>query len=220
MIILGLDPSLTAYGWVVIDTELTGKDRVVARGQWKTPAKDLLIDRYVAQRRHIRACIRQYKPDKVAIESPAFGESWSEGMFALFMFSQEALRGERADVVFISAGQAKARARRFLGRPEKPKKWKMGKPDMVEAAQLRTGGGRWNHNEADALWIAEVGARFWVLQMGQISESDLDDIEQHQFSMTHTFTRGARAGETETSGILYHENDRFYRWSKDTVIHL
>jgi len=213
MRVLGLDPSMRQYGWVLIDTDKTGKKRVLDRGRWGTSPKDLLVDRYVELRETLRQGVRDLNPDFVGVESPAYGEQWSEGMFALFMYTQEALKAEGQDVVFLSAGQCKARARRFLGRPEKPKKWKMGKPDMVEAAALLTKGGRWNHNEADALWVAEVAARFWQFYTKEIEDTDLDDIEQELFARVHTFKRGKREGETERTGLIFREGDRFFRWS-------
>lgn len=175
----------------------------------------LFVDRYKHQREGLRALLREHKPDKVGIESPAFGEGWSEGMYGLFLYSNEALSEEGVDVVFIAIGQVKAHAREFLGRPMKPRAWKMTKADMCEAAREDTGGaGRWNHNEADAYLVAKLAGRFWELETGGLHQSDLTDVERHQFTKIHKYTRGKRAGTTEVRGILFREEDRFFRWSE------
>lgn len=212
MIVLGLDPSLTNFGWVVIDTEESGKARVIDRGRWQTPSDWEFVDRYIKIRRWLKAKIEEARPDFMGIEYPVFNDIWSEGMYGLFLYSCEAIKSKKMDVVFFSPGQVKAHARRFLGRPEKPA-WPMDKPDMVEAAKKANGGGRWNHNEADAYWVAHVAARFWGLYTGEIAESGLDDIETKHFLREHTFKRGKKAGKTERTGIMHREKERFFLWS-------
>jgi hypothetical protein len=92
----------------------------------------------------------------------------------------------------------------------------MGKFDMVEAARDATGGkGAWNHNEADAYWVANISARFWQRLDGVLGEHELTRTERQQFEKIHTFTRGKRAGQTVKSGILYREDERFFRWAED-----
>ena len=212
MICLGLDPSLTNFGYALHDTEASGISRCVLRGRFQTPAKMAYVDRYIAQRERLRALIQRTEPDVVGIEYPVFDNLYSEGMYGLFLYSSEALRLERKDVVFFSPGQIKAHARLRIDRPPK---WKMDKPDMVEAAKADTGGkGTWNHNEADAYWVAVVSARFWKLQREMITEADLTPLEQQQFLKEHTFTRGKRAGRTVQSGIAYREDERFFLWSE------
>ena len=215
MIILGLDPSLRQFGWSLHDTEAEGKDRCTGRGRFKTTAKDLFINRYTSMRSNLRLLIKAHQPDKVGIESPVFNDLWSEGMYGLFLYCNEALYLERKDVVFLSPGQVKASARSLISRPEN---WKMGKPDMVEAAKLDTGGkGRWNHNEADAYLVARQAGRFWKLFEGGLQETDLTDVERHQFLKMHTFIRGKKAGETVKKGIYHREDDRFFLWSKTNL---
>jgi len=150
---------------------------------------------------------------RVGVEYPVFNDLWSEGMYGLFLYTCEALHEVGADVVFFSPGQIKAHAHRFL---ERPKGWKMNKPDMVEAAKTETGGsGRWNHNEADAYWVAWSAARFWLFLDGVIEEGDLTPLERKQFTEIHTFTRGKKVGKTVKRGILYREDERFFRWSQE-----
>jgi len=142
-----------------------------------------------------------------------FNDLWSEGMYRLFLYTCEALRVQGVDVVFFSPMQIKAHARLFLDRP---KGWKMMKGDMVEAAKVHTGGaGRWNHNEADAYWVACIACRFWQFLDGEITEADLTPVELKQFTLIHTYVRGKRAGQTIKRGILYREDERFFRWTQE-----
>lgn len=216
MLVLGLDPSLRNFGWVLFDTV---EQCIVDRGTWHTLAKTEFIDRYVFLREALRNLIQEHKPDCVGIEFPIFGDMFSEGMYGLFLFSCEALKLEKMDVVFFTPPQVKAHAREFLesieARPLKPK-WKMEKFDMIEAAKGHSQGkGRWNDHEADAYWVAHTAARFFALFRDEISEVDLSPVEKHQFIRTHTFQRGKKAGKTVKTGILHREQDRFFRWSQE-----
>lgn len=212
MKVLGLDPSLTNFGYALHDTEGVAGDRCLLRGRFQTEAKMAYVDRYISQRESLRELIQRTQPDAVGIEYPVFNDLYSEGMYGLFLYSSEALRIEQKDVVFFSPGQVKAHARLRIDRPPK---WKMDKPDMVEAAKVDTGGtGRWNHNEADAYWVASVAGRFWKFHRGLIVEADLTPLEQQQFLKEHTFTRGKQAGRTVRSGISYREDERFFLWSE------
>lgn len=210
---LGLDPSLSNFGWAINDTDATGPARCVARGRYSTPADMVFVDRCVYMRESLRDLVRQHKPDKVGIESPFFGGSFSEGMYALFTYSNEALKVEGQDVVYFSPLQVKAHARESLGRPDK---WKMQKADMVAAMKADLGGGgkKVNHNEADAYLVGRLAGRFWLYLEGALPDAGLTAVERKLFAEVHTFERGKNAGKTEKTGLIYREDDRFYRWSK------
>ena len=213
MIVLGLDPSLTNYGWALHDTSapVGTPQRCVARGRFRTPAKMEFIERYKAQRESLRALIREHQPDRVGIEFPVFDNLLSEGMYGLFLYSCEALRAEYMDVVFWSPLQAKAHARDSLDRP---KGWKMDKLDMCEAAKLDAAGGRWNHNEADAYLVAVLAGRFWDFYDGTVDEGGLTPTEARYFTKVHTYVRGRKEGKTVRKGVIYRESDRFFMWSR------
>lgn len=216
MRVLGCDPSLTNFGWAVHDSSASGADRCVERGRFQTSTKTLFVDRYIQMRSSVTALVARLGVTRVGVEYPVFNELWSEGMYGLFLYTCEALRGAQVDVVFFSPPQVKAHARDFLQRPSvSGKKWDMKKPDMVEAAVADTGGkGRWNHNEADAYWVARTASRFWSLLDKQIAEGDLTPTEHRQFLDIHTFSRGKRSGQTVERGILYREDERFFQWSQ------
>ena len=215
MQIIGLDPSLTNFGWAVHDTEAEGLDRCLARGRFQTSAKTLFIDRYTTMRSNVIRLLEEYpQVTQIGLESPIFNEMWSEGMYGLFLYTCEALRVSKRDVVLFSPPQIKVHARDLLDRPTiGGKAWVMGKPDMVEAAQADTGGsGRWNHNEADAYWVARTAGRFWKHLDGDLLTGELSKAEVHQFRAVKTFKRGKRAGQTVQTGVLYKEDERFFRW--------
>jgi hypothetical protein len=213
MRVLGLDPSLTQFGWAIHDTDaLVGTPaRCVARGRFRTPAKMTFITRYMFMRESLRAVLQEHKPDRVGIEFPIMDALWSEGMYGLFLYSCEALHAECMDVVFWSPLQAKAHARDTIDRPPR---WKMDKVDMVEAAKVDTGGGRWNHNEADAYLVGVLAARFWDFYDGRLEIGGLTETETRYFTKVHTFVRGAKAGKTIRKGMVYRESDRFFLWSR------
>lgn len=212
MRVLGLDPSLTNYGWALHDTQATGRERCVDRGRFQTGPRDFADE--VGRYRYLRECLREkvqeLKPDAMGVEHPVFNEDYSEGMYALFMFSLDAVKECAQDIVFFAPPQVKKFAKDLLGRP---KGWAMGKSDMVDAAREDTGGGRWDHNEADAYLVAAFAGRFWNFYTGDLIEDDLTKYETKTFTQIRTITKGKRAGRTEIKGILHREGDRFFLWS-------
>jgi hypothetical protein len=204
---------LTQFGWALYDTEAEGVKRCPCRGRFKTSSKTLFIERYTQMRESLRVLLQEQAIQRVGVEYPVFGEIYSEGMYGLFLYTCEALHAEGKDIVLFSPKQVKAHARTFLNRPTDVK-WIMQKSDMVEAARKDTGGkGTWNHNEADAYWVARTASRFWLYHDGVIEHSDLSEAELSQFASIHTYKRGKKAGETVYKGLLYREDERFFRWS-------
>lgn len=210
MRILGLDPSLTNYGWALHNTQ--SEPRCEERGRFRTKPRQFPddISRYMYLRDCLDALIERLEPDAMGIEHPVFNEDYSEGMYGLFLFSLESIRGHAQDVVFFAPPQVKSFAHELLGRP---KGWKMSKLDMVDAARHDTGGGVWDHNEADAYHVARAAGRFWELYADLITEDELTFVEARTFTKIHTYTRGKKAGQTEMKGILHRESDRFFLWS-------
>jgi hypothetical protein len=211
--VLGLDPSLTNYGWALHDTSHPEGDerRCVDRGRFQTSAKMLFVLRYTSMRESLRRILDETQPDKVGLESPVFNDLFSEGMYGLFLFTLEALWDSRIDVVLWSPLQVKAHARESLLRPSK---WKMDKTDMVQAAKKDAGGKVWNHNEADAYLVGRLGARFWQYLSGEIHGEDLTPVEAKYFAEVHEYTRGKKAGQVAKRGVIYREDDRFFQWSQ------
>lgn len=213
MIVLGLDPSLTNYGWAVHDTDAEGKERCLERGRFRTKPREFPdeVSRYIHLRNSLSELISE-RPEleAVGIEHPVMNENYSEGMYALFMFSLEAIRNHAKDTVLFAPPQVKRFAKDKSGLPPD---WKMGKSDMAEAAKDDVGGGRWDHNEADAYHVACIAGRWWKFYVGDLEEEDLTPYEKKTFTHIRTITRGKRAGQVEAKGFVYRENDRFFLWS-------
>lgn len=160
MITLGIDPSLTGLGWCVHDGSISGPGRVMAKGTFKTSAERLFYWRFMFLREAVTKVLDAYPAvEAVGVESPPFGESYSEGLFALFLYVNEAVLTRLKDVVYFDPLRVKLLAKMD---PE-VRRGTMDKGDIVDAAKQDTGINRWNHNEADAYIIARSAARFWDL---------------------------------------------------------
>ena len=149
--------------------------------------------------------------EAVGVESPPFGESYSEGLYGLFLYVCEAVYQHRKDVVFFDPWTVKA----LVKMDATIRRGSMDKRDMVEAARIDTGilKGRFNHNEADAYHIGRFAARFWEFVNGVITEKELVPSELNSWYRTHEFKRGVKAGKTVITGLSFKENDRFFRFS-------
>jgi hypothetical protein len=164
-------------------------------------------------RAHIEKLLDEHPEiEAVGVESPVYGEQWSPGLYALFVYVNEVVYARRKDVVFFDPGTVKMLAKL----DPSVRKGKMFKADMVDAAKADMPGfkGRLNHNEADAYHVAKFAARFFLRLSETISDDDLTPSEFHAFSRIHTFTKGERAGQTIRTGALFKENSRFFRFSK------
>lgn len=212
MKVLGFDPSITNFGWCIHDSSASGPARVVARGRFQTSAKTIFVKRYMEFRDYVTALLNDH-PDVVAvgIESPVYGEQWSPGAYALFVYVTEVVYTLRKDVVFFDPGTVKMLAKI----DPKSRPGKMFKQDMVAAARADTGiTAPFNHNEADAYHVARFAARFFLLLDEEISEADLTPAELRAFTRVHTFKKGKRAGEVVKIGAMFKENSRFHRFSR------
>jgi len=208
---LGLDPSLTGFGWCLHDADAFGKKRVVDKGRFASPSSDVFVERYMCLRECVGDLIDDWPEIQiVGVESPPFGELWSEGLYGLFLYVNEAIYTRRKDVVYFDPSTVKSLAK------EDPtvRRGKMFKADMVAMAKADTGISRWNSDEADAYHIARFAARFWLLLEGRIDKDVLLPSEAHTFLKEKTYSKGRHAGETRQLGTLYREDERFFRFSK------
>lgn len=214
MIVLGLDPSLTSFGWSIHDTGASGKNRFVGGGTYQTKSKDMFVSRYMSMRESIIKLTNEYKPDKVSIEFPVFKEDYSEGMYGLFLYSCEALYNQKMDVVFFDNSQIKALCKRLIKRPSG---WLMGKVDVREAAANDTGIKKWGKSDiSDAYMIAYAGGRFWGYLDGTLGSDSLMEYEKKLFFEVKCPKKGKMAGREIKRGISLRENERFFVWSKGT----
>lgn len=210
MITLGIDPSLGGLGWCVHDGSVAGTGRVIAKGRLSTPASRIFYWRYMYLRDGVLAILDEYPViQAVGVESPPFGESFSEGLFGLFLYVNEAVMRRFKDVVYFDPLRVKLLAKMDA----EVRQGVMDKGDMIDVARQDTGVMQWNNDEADAYIIARSAARFWDLHAGSIQASDLTPAEEQVFRSVHVFSRGKHAGKTVQQGIIFKEGDRFYRFS-------
>lgn len=211
MIVLGLDPSLSGFGWCVHNSSVLGPARVVAKGVLTTTSKTLFISRYRFLRDKVMELIEKYpEVEAVGVESPPYGESFSEGLYGLYLYVNEALYLKRKDVVFFDPKTLKMLAKM----DPTVRRGTMDKRDMIEAMRAETQIKRINHNEADAYIVAREAARFWELYHGLIQENELTPSEVRSFTRIHKVTKGPRAGRVSKLGLLFREDDRFFRFSQ------
>lgn len=224
MRILGLDPSLTNYGWSLVEYEEGSLVQLIDRGRIRTAPGQFpdMVDRYTYMRSQVQELLQRTNPQACGIESTVFSTRayFTEGLFALFIMSLEAIKSESKDLVLFAPLQVKSYAKTLIDRPSW---WKMEKADMIEVSKTISDGldiskdakGRprkWDHNEADAFIIASFAARFWSLVYGHIKPAEMSDHE-------HKLFLGGRTRKTidRSKGILFQEHARHYRWGKTTI---
>ena len=203
---------MTGFGWCLHNSDACGPARVVDKGRFATSAKTVFVKRYMEFRAHITKLLEVHPEiECVGVESPVYGEQWSPGLYALFVYVNEVVYTHRKDVVFFDPGTVKMLAKL----DPRTRKGKMFKADMVAAAKADTGiTGRFNHNEADAYHVARFAARFFLRLDEKITNDDLTPSEYRAFAKVHTFQKGGHVGETVYQGAIFKENQRFYRFSK------
>lgn len=211
MISLGLDPSLTGFGWCVHRSDVVGRKRVIAKGQISTSAKQVFVWRYMYLREALLQILDAYpEVECVGVESPPFGDGWRAELHSLFVYVNEAMFLRRKDVVFFDP----ARVKLFAKMDSSVRRGRMDKTDIVDAARAETKIKRWNNNEADAYIIARSAARFWEFLNGTLPEDELVPSEIPSFTRAHTITKGPRKGKVVKSGLIFKEGDRFHRFSQ------
>jgi len=207
MRILGLDPSLTGFGWVLLDTIEGDGDRAthLKHGTFKTNKRTPMPWRYKSLRESLAALIQAEHHegtgiDFVGIEHPPFSASYSLGLYALYMDIWEVLLDARLPFVLYLPSQLKAYARRRLG-----EKGKMSKQDMKDLfLEIFDYEGRFNNNVADAGICGFMASRFALLIRGHISEDDLLDYEQDMYTKN---TVSRKTGKERFEGYIFNEGE-------------
>tara|TARA_B100000745_G_scaffold273464_1_gene201877 strand:+ start:2670 stop:3470 length:801 start_codon:yes stop_codon:yes gene_type:complete len=256
---LGLDPSITSYGWCVYDPSQAGLDQVVERGRWKTSAKQLEVARYLSHRNNLTNLIQKYQIKRVGVETPPVGNTGGfaqERLYALYMYNMEVFYTQQVDVVLIAPTQLQLYAKvwggsivkgpwdksdmvnqaqvHLLGLYRYPKHCDYDATSMTKRDRLRSAGYKSNrfpqvivseyeletrkklriqNDEADALHAARFSHRFFEFVEGRLSEEDMTPSEWDLFAKQHKITRGKRKGAVDKYGIIFKENERFYRFN-------
>lgn len=211
MITLGLDPSFTGFGWCIHNSSVGGPGRVIAKGVFKTTAKMVFVARNMYLRDELGKLADEHPEIQAfGVESPPFGESYSEGLYGLFVYVNEVLYLRRKDVVYFMPTELK----RLTKMDPTIRRGTMDKSDMVEAAKVDSGVSRWNHNEADAYHTARHTARFWEFLNGDITMDELVPSELWAFARIYKTPKGElRTAKRKKAGLVFREDDRFFRFS-------
>lgn len=204
---LGLDASLKKSGYVVIPIE--GPDtEVVEKGLLRTsPADGITVLRLFKQQRQVKDVLERYDIKYVGMEAPFFAGNETEKLFALNQFLHALFIKRGVYVVAFPPSMLKKLAIPDMSATE------ITKAHMIDAAKtkLNMHGQRLAEDVADAFWAGWYGRRFRRFFLEKtIKENELGSYEKKAFCGKHTFTRGAKKGSTEYTGIIYRENELFF----------
>lgn len=212
MISLGLDPSLSGYGWAVFDSKQKGRARRIASGHEGTLPSVVPPARFLHFQSMVRELIKEYPGiEVVGIESPAYDAGPFQTIhFGLMQFSMAEVFLARRDCVLFDPA-----TREFLVRVDPKKKTgKMFKEDIQRYVQLDTlDSGFIDNNEADAYVIALFAARLKELRNGIISPEDLTPSELKKFVLMTKKKKTIFGTRTKNTGHAFRENSRFYDFS-------
>jgi Holliday junction resolvasome RuvABC endonuclease subunit len=210
--VLGLDPSLSAYGWAIHDDEKTGQKRRLASGHEGTLSTTVPVVRFMHFRSLVGSLIQRYKVDAVGIESPAYQAGPFQRIhFGLMMYSLEAIFERRLDCVLYDPATLKLLAK---GDPEK-RKGDMSKLDMQRKVQLDTMDPNViDNNEADAYLIAKFTARFSRFRSGDLDPASLEPSEKRVFLERTRRVKTMTGVVRKRVAHVFRENSRFFNFSQ------
>jgi Holliday junction resolvasome RuvABC endonuclease subunit len=212
MTIASFDPSLTHFGWALLDESLQGKNALINTGTFKTdPSDGLLVQRLILQRERIRKFLVDNKITFVAMEAPYWQDFATELLFALNQFVHEVFLNLEIFVLYIQPTSLKKFACPHMNPHE------VTKHHMVHQAktELEMHGRRFSEHVSDAYFAGKLGCIFykWYITK-EFQDENLPEYLKELFYGKHTFVRGAKKGVTEYNGIIYKENDQFYDYKK------
>lgn len=212
MPVIGLDPSLTHFGWVLLDECKSGKDSLLDYGTFKTATSDgLRVQRLIMQRERLRKLLSERGVALVAMEAPYWQDFSTEILFALNQFIHEVFLDLGTLVIYIQPLSLKKQALPDMN-PQEATKHHMTHQAKQE---LELMGRRFSEHVSDAYFAAKVGCRFYRWHcLQELADDNLTDSEKHLFCGKHTYTRGEKKGLTEYTGIIYRENDQFFDYRK------
>ena len=210
MRVLGLDPSLSAYGWAVHDDAATGQKRRVASGHEGTLPSTVPVVRFMHFRALVGDLLRRFNVDLVGIESPAYQAGPFQRIhFGLMMFSLEAIFERRLDCVLYDPATLKK-----LAKPAN-QKGSMSKMDMQRRVQLDTmDASLIDNNEADAYLVAKYAARFKALRDGSIDPAQLEPPEVSVFIQRTRRVKTMAGVVRKRVAHAFRENSRFFSFSQ------
>lgn len=211
MKVMGLDPSLTAFGWAILDSTATGTSRRLASGHEKTLPSQVSVTRYMHFRNLVRELILKYDPQKISIESAVLdGSPFSPIHYGLVLYSLEAIFEARRDVVLFDPSTLKSLISGHL-----KTKRKMFKSDMQNFVKIDTMDTQTVHDgEADAYCLAYEGSRFFDVISGEISVNSLNESEIRTFISKKKTVKTLKGKIKKNASHAFRENSRWYNFSK------
>jgi len=210
--IAGLDPSLTHFGWVLLDELKQGPEALLHYGMFKTePSDGLLVQRLVTQRERVRKFLTDNRITFVSMEAPYLQDYNTELLFALNQFIHEVFLDLSIFVLYIQNHNLK----RFACPSIKPRD--MTKHHVNHAAKTELGleGKRFAEHCADAYFAGKFGSIFyrWHI-LKTMKDEDLPENVKDMFIGKHEYTRGKKKGIIDYYGIIYRENEQFWDYTK------
>lgn len=213
MIALGLDPSLRAYGWAIVDISAEGRLRRISSGHEGTLKTHVPPARFLHFQALVKDLLDRYPEiDVVGIESPAYSAGPFQSIhFGLLQFSMASVFHARKDCVLFDPA-----TREYLVRQDpKLNKGKVQKSDVQRYVQLDTMDTEiLNDNEADAYVIGKFAARFMCLIKQKLSPDDLTVSEKRVFLEKKKSVKNLSGKTDKRTAHAFRENDRFFMFSQ------
>ena len=215
MKVLGLDQSMSNFGWcLLLDHVDLFKVTSLEKGRFRYQTKDKadldFVAKYSRLEKLLMELIEEKKPDVIGIEAPVPNKTQSAGMYALYIQCMKVLRNNKLDTLIVDNKETKSRVAKYLNLP---KKTKVDKPELKLAAKQHSGVDGWTGDEADAYWIASVAMTFWKIQRGLIDKEELNKSDFAYFAEVSLYTRGPNKGTPKRVGLLHRPKDRYFTWS-------
>ena len=205
---LGIDPSLTGFGYCVYDSDSPKNSKIVISGHKGTSPDDVPVVRFTEIRSLVRNLLNRFSVQVVGIESPAF----NAGPFAsvhhcLMMYTIEAVYEKKIDLVLFDPNTVKY----LTGDKD------FNKDDMKKFVKLDTmRPGDIQSDEADAYCIARHASRFHSLLNGILKPDELSDNELSTYISRKKSKKTMVKKKQSFNGHIFRENERFFRFSSIT----
>jgi Holliday junction resolvasome RuvABC endonuclease subunit len=210
--IAGFDPSLTHFGWTLLDEIKQGHEALLDFGMFKTePSDGLITQRLIMQRERARKFLIDHKITFVSMEAPYLQDWNTELLFALNQFIHEVFLDLNIFVLYIQPNNLK----KFACPGMKPRDITKHHVNHQAKLELKLEGKRFAEHCADAYFAGKFGSIFyrWYI-LKTMRDEELTDEIKDSFMGKHTYSKGKKKGLTEYTGIIYRENEQFWDYAK------
>lgn len=204
MIIIGIDPSLSNTGIVIINE----KEEVILARRVSTKPGEILVKRVMYITAEVSKIIDEYNPDLVSIESPSFGSFASETLNVLFNFILHLIWMRGIFTTSPSPTQNHKYIKGYRKLCGLKQVDKLQKKDIQEAIKHKTGQ-KLSSDESDAYWIALSGFRLKNLMDNIITVEDLTPTEKDLYIST------LKNNKKNPRGMMYNPGQAFYDFTQE-----